>query len=66
MYNANDGSKYTYTEGRAIHINKDSNQSTNFHRGVSDALTVIDGIEFGTSGDGIQAGTFSVYGIRYT
>ena len=66
MYNANDGSKYTYTEGRAIHINKDSNQSTNFHRGVSDATTVIDGIEFGTSGDGIQSGTFSIYGIRYS
>jgi hypothetical protein len=47
-------------------IDKDTNHSTNFQSGVYDIINVVNGIEFATSGDPLEYGTFSLYGIRYS
>jgi hypothetical protein len=66
IYNAGDSSKYTFITTQFMMIDKDTNHSTNFQSGVYDIINVVNGIEFATSGDPLEYGTFSLYGIRYS
>jgi len=63
IYNAGDSSKYTFVTTHFMMIDKDTNQSTNFQSAVYDIANVVNGIEFLTSGDPLEYGTLSLYGI---
>ena len=64
IYNAGLSSSYTYLTSHSMMIDKDSNQSTNFTCSGYDQLNVVNGIQFQTSGDPLEYGTFSLYGIK--
>ena len=64
IYNAGDSASYTYLTSHAMMIDKDSNQSTNFTCSGYDQLNTVNGIQFQTSGDPLEHGTFSLYGIK--
>jgi len=66
IYNAGDSSKYTFITTQFMMIDKDTNHSTNYQSSVYDITNVVNGIEFATSGDPLEYGTFSLYGIRYS
>ena len=66
IYNAGDSSKYTFITTQFMMIDKDTNHSTNFQSAVYDIANVVNGIEFSTSGDPLEYGTLSLYGIRYS
>jgi hypothetical protein len=63
IYNAGDSSKYTFVTTHFMMIDKDTNQSSNFQSAVYDIANAVNGIEFFTSGDPLEYGTFSLYGI---
>ena len=63
IYNAGDSSKYTFVTTHFMMIDKDTNHSTNFQSAVYDIANVVNGIEFFTSGDPLEYGTLSLYGI---
>jgi len=63
IYNAGDSSKYTFVTTHFMMIDKDSNQSSNFQSAVYDIANAVNGIGFLTSGDPLEYGTFSLYGI---
>jgi len=64
IYNAGDSTKYTYLTQHFIHVNKDTNISTNFGSGVHDQLDSVNGLQFQTSGGNLEHGVFSLYGIK--
>tara|TARA_R100000781_G_scaffold114570_1_gene85728 strand:+ start:89 stop:658 length:570 start_codon:yes stop_codon:yes gene_type:complete len=61
IYNAGDSAKYTFVTSHNVHygVGIDSN----FQSGVYNTANVVNGIEFSTSGDPLEHGTFSLYGI---
>jgi len=64
IYNAGDSTKFTFVTSQFMMIDKDSNQSANFSTGVYDQAAIVNGIQFQTSGDPLEHGTFSLYGVK--
>ena len=66
IYNAGDSSKYTFLTSQFSTFRDTAEIQTNFNSGVYDIANVVNGIEFLTSGDPLEYGTISLYGIRYS